>query len=606
VIGPVLALSLALPQLDIPQLPPITREPQVTFLDRSGQVIGVRGGRYAPPVDIAKLPAYVPAAFVAIEDRRFYEHNGYDLAGMARALLADVGEGHATQGASTITQQLAKNLFLSSERTLERKGVELIYAVELEQTFSKQQILGLYLSRVYFGAGAYGIEAAAHRYFGVSAEHLTLREAAMLAALMKSPTDYNPAEQPERSAERTGLVLDAMVETGAITPAQRAKALASSPKVYKSAPDAASQYFVDWVDAQFIQMGPPKIDLVVETTLDVRDEAEAQAAATTTIAQFAHDNVEQAALVSLDPQGRVRAMVGGADYAKSAFNRAVDAHRQAGSSWKPFIYLTALEAGRTPDTPEIDQPVTIDGWSPKDFEPTYLGPITLQTALAQSVNTVAAVLADEVGRPNVANTARRLGIATQINTDPAMALGTSLVTPIEMAQAYDAFSNGGNRVRAWGIEQIHAAANGRELWRHPAPATPNVIGNPPLGELDQMLRAVVASGTGVKAAIPGYDIAGKTGTTSDFRDAWFCGFTGGLTTVVWMGRDDNSPMRGVTGGLAPAAFWKGFMRLALKHTPVTPIPPGPPAPPTVLPPPDVLAPAMPTNSAAPTIQDGPI
>ena len=603
-IGPVLALSLALPQLDIPQLPPITREPQVTFLDRSGQVIGVRGGRYAPPVDVAKLPAYVPAAFVAIEDRRFYEHNGYDLAGMARALLADVGEGHATQGASTITQQLAKNLFLSSERTLERKGVELVYAVELEQTFTKQQILGLYLSRVYFGSGAYGIEAAARRYFGVSAEHLTLREAAMLAALMKSPTDYNPAEQPERSAERTGLVLDAMVETGAITSEQRAKALASSPKVFKSAPDAASQYFVDWVDAQFIQMGPPKIDLVVETTLDARDEAEAQAAATTTIAQFAHDNVEQAALVALDPQGRVRAMVGGADYAKSSFNRAVDAHRQAGSSWKPFVYLTAMEAGRTPDTPAIDQPVTIDGWSPKDFEPTFLGPITLQTALAQSVNTVAATLADEVGRPNVANTARRLGIVTQINTDPAMALGTSLVTPIEMAQAYDAFSNGGERVRAWGIQQIHTVASGRELWRHPAPATPNVIANPALGEMNQMLRAVVASGTGVRAAIPGYDIAGKTGTTSDFRDAWFCGFTGGLTTVVWMGRDDNSPMRGVTGGLAPAAFWKGFMRLALKHTPVTPIPPGPPAP--VAPPPPVLAPAIPTNSAAPTIQDGPI
>jgi len=604
VIGPVLALSLALPQLDIPQLPPITREPQVTFLDRNGATIGVRGGRYGPPVDVAKLPAYVPAAFVAIEDRRFYEHNGYDLAGMARALLADVGEGHATQGASTITQQLAKNLFLTSERTLERKGVELIYAVELEQTFTKQQILGLYLSRVYFGSGAYGIEAAARRYFNVSAEHLTLREAAMLASLMKSPTDYNPIEQPERSAERTGLVLDAMVETGAITAEQRAKALASSPKVYKSAPDAASQYFVDWVNAQFVQMGPPKIDLVVETTLDARDEAEAQGAATATIDQYAHDNVEQAALVSLDPQGRVRAMLGGADYAKSSYNRAVDAHRQAGSSWKPFVYLTAMEAGRTPDTTAVDQPVTIGGWSPKDFEPTYLGTITLQTALAQSVNTVAAQLADEVGRPNVANTARRLGIVTQINTDPAMALGTSLVTPIEMAQAYDAFSNGGNRVRAWGIEQIHTVASGRQLWRHPAPVTPNVIGNPPLGEMDQMMRAVVASGTGAKAAIAGYDIAGKTGTTSDFRDAWFCGFTGGLTTVVWMGRDDNSPMRGITGGLAPAAFWHGFMRLALKHTPVTSIPAGPPAP--VAPPPAVLAPPPePSNEAPPTLQDAP-
>jgi penicillin-binding protein 1A len=601
VIGLVAALSLALPQVEIPQLPPITRDPQVTFLDRSGTVIGVRGGRYAPPVDIAKLPPYVPAAFVAIEDKRFYEHNGYDLAGMARAVLADVASGSAREGASTITQQLAKNLFLSSERSLERKGTELIYAVELEQTYSKPQILGLYLSRVYFGAGAYGIEAASERYFGVSAAHLTVREAAMLAALMKSPTDYNPAENPDRSAERTALVLQAMVETGSITPVQQAKALASSPKVYKSAPDAASQYFVDWVDATFKTMGPPKIDLVVETTLDARDEAAADIAAKETIDRFAKANVEQAALVALDGQGRVRAMVGGGDYAKSSFNRAVSAQRQAGSSWKPFVYLTALEAGRTPDTPVVDQPVTIDGWSPSNFEPEYLGPITLQEALVKSINTVAASLADEVGRPNVARTAQRLGIVTPINTDPAMALGTSLVTPLEMAQAYDAFSNGGNRVAAYGIERIRTVQSGRVLWTHPAPITPAAIGNPALGELDQMLRQVVAAGTGVKAAIPGYDIAGKTGTTSDFRDAWFCGFSGDFTTVVWMGRDDNSPMRGITGGSAPAEFWKSFMRVALKRRAATPIPPGPPAPAPVAPIP-AAPPMLPaTNDVAPTI-----
>ncbi len=594
-IGLVAALTLALPQVEIPQLPPITRDPQVTFLDRSGTVIGVRGGRYAPPVNIAKLPAYVPAAFVAIEDKRFYEHNGYDLAGIARAIVTDVTSGSAREGASTITQQLAKNLFLTSERSLERKGTELVYAVELEQAFSKQQILGLYLSRVYFGSGAYGIEAASRRYFGVPAARLTIREAAMLAALMKSPTDYNPAENPERSAERTALVLQAMVETGAITPAQQAKALASSPKVFQHAPDEASQYFVDWVDATFKTMGPPKIDLIVDTTLDARDEAAADAAAKTTVARFAHANVEQAALVALDGQGRVRAMIGGADYAASSFNRAVDAHRQAGSSWKPFVYLTALEAGRTPDTPVVDQPVTIGGWSPSNFEPEYLGPITLQEALAKSINTVAATLADEVGRPNVANTARRLGIATPINTDPAMALGTSLVTPLEMAQAYDAFANGGNRVQPYAIERVRTVASGKVIWQHPAPVTPPAIGNPPLGELDQMLRQVVVSGTGVKAAIPGYDIAGKTGTTSDFRDAWFCGFTGGFTTVVWMGRDDNSPMKGITGGSAPAEFWKGFMRVALKRG-AAPIPPGPPAP--VAAPPPAAPP--PTNAVAPT------
>jgi penicillin-binding protein 1A len=591
---------LQLPSLDIPQLPPITREPQITYVDRAGAVIGVRGGRYAPPEDIARLPAYVPAAFVAIEDRRFYEHQGFDLQGIARAILTDIGAGHATQGASTITQQLAKNLFLSSDRTLERKGTELIYAVELEQTYSKQQILGLYLSRVYFGSGAYGIEAAARRYFDKPASKLTIREAAMLAAVMKSPTEYDPAEQPDRSAERTALVLDAMVETNAITAAQRTAALAEKPHVAKTAPDAPDQYFVDWVDKQVHGMGPPNVDITVETTLDGRDEASAQAAASETLTRFAKNNVQQAALVALDPQGRVRAMIGGADYSHSGFNRATDAHRQAGSSWKPFVYLTALEAGRTPDTQAIDQPVTINGWSPHDFEPTFLGQITLQEALAQSVNTVAASLADEVGRPNVAATAKRLGIWTPINLEPAMALGSSLVTPLEMAEAYDAFSNGGNRVGAYAIERIHVAT-GRVIWQHPAPQTPNVIGNPALGELNQMLRTVITSGTGVNARIPGYDLAGKTGTASDYKDAWFCGFTGGLTTVVWMGRDDDTPMKGITGGSAPARAWATFMRVALKRVAVTPIPAGPPAP-LVIPGPAFLTPEPDSNATNAAVQ----
>jgi penicillin-binding protein 1A len=570
------------PSFDIPQLPPIRRDPQVTYLDRSGAVIGVRGGRYPPPVDIARLPAYVPAAFVAIEDRRFYEHPGFDAVGMARALIADLGQGRAAQGASTITQQLARNLFLSSDRTLERKGEELIYAVELEQKFTKQQILGLYLSRVYFGEGAYGIEAAARRYFDKPANRLTVREAAMLAALMKSPTDYDPVTQPERSAQRTALVLDAMVETAAITAAQRARAEAQQPKVYRDATTASAQYFVDWMDSwTHKQVGQLRQDLVVETTLDMPSEVAAANAAAETVRRFAVEGVSQAALVSLDGEGRVRALVGGVDYQASQYDRALDAHRQAGSSWKPFVYLAAMEAGQTPDTMAVDEPVTIDGWSPKDFEATYLGQITLQTALAQSINTVAAKLADQVGRPAVAADARKLGITSAINTEPAMALGTSLVTPLEMASAYDAFANGGDRVAPYGVERIRVAG-GPVLYRHSGPAPQPAIGNPALGELDRMLRAVVASGTGVHAAIPGHDIAGKTGTTSDYRDAWFDGFTGGLTTVVWMGRDDNSPMRGITGGSAPAAFWHAYMTYAVRRLPVTSIPPGPPAPPTAV------------------------
>jgi penicillin-binding protein 1A len=552
-------------------------------------VLGVRGGRYAPPVDLARLPAYVPAAFVAIEDRRFYSHPGFDAMGMARALVADLGQGRAAQGASTITQQLARNLFLSSDRTVERKGQELVYAIELEQKYSKDQILGLYLSRVYFGAGAYGLEAAAERYFDKPAARLTIREAAMLAALMKSPTDYNPIEQPDRSAERANLVLDAMVETGAITAAQRAKAGAQTPKVWKLAANAPAQYFIDWLEPWTRQqIGNNRQDVVVETTLDLPAETAAGEAASATAARFARQGVSQAALVSLDGQGRIRAMVGGVDYAASSYNRAILARRQAGSSWKPFIYLAAMEAGQTPDTMVVDEPVTIGTWSPRNFESGYLGQITLEHALAQSINTVAARLADQVGRPTVAADARRLGILSPINTDPAMALGTSLVTPFEMAEAYDAFSNGGYRVGAFGVERIRTGG-GQLIYRAPAPVTVPAIANPPLSELDRMLRTVVASGTGVHAAIPGYDIAGKTGTTSDYKDAWFCGFTGGLTTVVWMGRDDNTPMRGITGGSAPAAFWRAFMVRAVHRLPVTPIPYGPAAPAPVIP--AVLGPA---------------
>jgi penicillin-binding protein 1A len=597
------AASLFSGALDLPPLPPIRRDPQVTYVDRSGGVLGVRGGRYGPPVDLARLPPYVPAAFVAIEDRRFYSHAGFDALGMARALMTDLGQGRAAQGASTITQQLARNLYLNADRTIERKGQELLIAVQLEQTYSKRQILGLYLSRAYFGSGAYGIEAAARRYFDKSAARLTIKEAAMLAGVMKSPTNYDPAEQPEACANRAALVLDAMVETGAITAGQHAAALAQTPKVWKSATAAPAQYFVDWLDSQTrARVGAPRQDLIVETTLDSAMESAAADAARATVARFRSRNVGEAALVAVDGAGRVRAMVGGTDYAASPFNRAVDAHRQAGSAWKPFVYLTAMEAGRTPDMPVTDEPLTIGNWTPHNYSGGYLGQMTLETAFAQSVNTVAARLADEVGRPAVAATARRLGIIAQINTDPAMALGTTLVTPLEMAQAYDAFANGGNRVTAYGLERIRTAA-GQVLYRRkPAPGAP-VIANPPLSEMDGLMRTVIASGTGVRAAVPGYDLAGKTGTTSDYKDAWFCGFTGNFTTVVWMGRDDGSPMVKVTGGGPPTELWRSFMSVALRRLPAQAIPPGPPPPqPQPQPPaaPATVSPPAPADQPEPT------
>ncbi len=590
-------LALAAPQAaELPRMPPIERAPQITYLDRNGAVIGVRGGRFAPPVDVARLPRHVPAAFVAIEDRRFYEHDGFDPRGIARAIVTGLSEGRATQGASTITQQLARNLFLTQERTLERKATELVYAIELERTYTKSQILGLYLSRVYFGAGAYGLEAAAQRYFNKPAAKLTIREAAILAGILKSPTGYNPVDEPERSAERTKLVLAAMVETGAISAAQRDKALAQKPRVYKTAANASSQYFVDWADAEVRRMVPKLTrDLIVETTLDQTLASAAGEAAKATVSRYKAQSADQAALVALDGAGRVRAMIGGVDYRAAPYNRAVSARRQAGSAWKPFVYLTALEQGRTPATEVIDEPVTIAGWSPSNYEAgAYLGPITLETALAKSVNTVAARLADEVGRPQVALTARRIGIASTVNTDPAMALGTTLVSPLEMTQAYAAFANGGGRVQAYGVERIRSGATVIYQKRTPTPVP--AIGNPALSELNQMLRTVMIAGTGARARVAGYDLAGKTGTTSDYKDAWFCGYTGGFASCAWMGRDDARPMGRISGATAPAEMWRSFMVTALKRVPVQAIPYGPPAP--------VPAPPVEVAAQSPAASDG--
>jgi len=603
------AASLSLTAPELPPLPPIKREAQVVYVDRAGAVLGVRGGRYGPPVDIAKLPAHVPAAFVSIEDRRFYDHNGIDPLGIARAIVANTEQGRAVQGASTITQQLARNLFLSADQTMERKAREAMYALQLERAYTKKQILGLYLSRVYFGSGAYGIEQASRRYFGKPAAKLTLREAATLAGVLKSPTKYNPIEEPQNAAQRADVVLAAMVDTGAITAAQRKQAMAQPLKLSGGVYSSASNYFLDWIDGQRRALvGAPRQDIIVETTLDAGLEAMAAGTARSVVTRHQAQNVTQAALVALDGQGRVRAMVGGLDYTTAPYNRAVTAKRQAGSAWKPFVYLTALEAGRTPDMTVVDEPLVIGTWSPQNYSDTYAGTLTLEQAVAQSTNTVAARLADEVGRANVAATAKRLGVVSPINTDPAMALGTSLVSPLEMAQAYAAFGNGGNRAQAYGVERIRTVSGQVLYQRKPTPQAA-VIANPALSDLNRMLRGVVRSGTGAKAAIAGYDLAGKTGTTSDYKDAWFAGYTGGLTTVVWMGNDSGAPMKRVTGGAAPAELWRGFMTGALKRVPVQAIPAGPP--PVVLPPPppaetiDTLLEAGPENLPPAEVVDDP-
>jgi penicillin-binding protein 1A len=577
VVGVVLVFSQGLP--DISRLYAIQRQPSITYLDRSGAVIAQRGSQYAPPVKIDEMPPYVPAAFVAIEDRRFYHHIGFDLIGILRAVVSDLRHGHMAEGASTITQQLARNLFLTPDQNVRRKIQEVILAVQLEQHFSKKEILALYMNRVYFGAGAYGIEAASQRYFNKPASQLTVGEVAILAGLLKSPTHYSPISDRERAARRATIVLDKMVQTGAITPAQRTEAFQHPVNVSPTLASQHAQYFIDWVDGQVRQLmgAQQQQDLVVETTLDLPLDAMASAAAAAVVTRDAKLGVQQSAVVAMDGQGRVRALVGGVNYAESQFNRAVDAHRQAGSSWKPFVYLAAMEAGHTPDEPVVDEPVTINGWTPQNYTRKYLGQITLETALAQSINTVTARLADQVGRDAVARDAHRLGIMSNINLDPAMSLGAVEVTPIEMAQAYAAFSNGGLGATAYGIERIRTP-DGKVLYQHKTEQQVSVIGNPPLSYMNRMLRQVVNSGTGGRARIGGRDIAGKTGTTSDYKDAWFVGYTGGFVTAVWVGKDDNTPMRRVAGGSAPADIWRTFMVNALPHLKVQAIPAGPNAP----------------------------
>lgn len=556
----------------------VDRQPSITYLDRNGALIATRGTQMAPPADLDSLPDYVPAAFIAIEDRRFYHHPGFDPIGMMRAMATNMRAGRVVQGGSTLTQQLAKNLFLTPDQNLRRKVQELMLAVWLEMKFSKKEILALYLNRVYFGAGAYGIEAASQRYFDKSAKDLTVGEAALLAGLLKAPSRYSPVSESERAANRATVVLNEMEEAGVITAAQREQAVTQPIIVSRTLATQHAQYFIDWLDQSIRGLvGEPTEDLVVETTLDLTLQTAAERSVRRILDRDEGKGVQQAALVALDGDGRVRAMIGGGSYADSQFNRAVEARRQAGSAFKPFVYLAAVEAGYTPQTPVVDQPVTIGNWSPKNYSNTFAGPMPLSQAVAQSINTVAASVADQIGRDSVARAARRLGIESRIGLEPAMALGAVEVSPLEMATAYDAFANGGRRVEAYGISRIRTP-QGRVIYQRATGQSGQAINNPPLYYMNQMLRGVMTSGTGRSAAIPGRDLAGKTGTTSDYKDAWFVGYTGGFVTAVWVGKDDNTAMRGVTGGSSPAAIWKGFMEAALPRLNAPRIPDGPPMP----------------------------
>ena len=543
----------------------VKRQPSITYVDRNGRQIAVRGAAYAPPVQVDELPPYLADAVLAIEDRRFYHHFGVDPIGLMRALVTNLRQGRVVQGGSTLTQQLAKNLFLSNERTYKRKLQEVMLALWLEGRFSKKEILSLYLNRVYFGRGAWGVEAASRRYFGKPARDLTLGESALIAGLLKAPNRYSPTADLARAERRATVVLDVMVKTGRISAEERAAAFAAPVHVQRSQASPAALYFIDWLAPQVRRItGDTDADLLVETTLDLRDQRAAEAALGGVLdAKAAARGATQGALVALDGDGAVRAMAGGVDYMRSQFNRATQARRQPGSAFKPFVYLAAIEAGLSPWSVRTDAPVSIGDWQPQNYSGKYQGDMALITALAKSVNTVAVRVANEVGRGRIAGAARRMGITSPIALTRSMPLGSNGVSLIELSAAYAPFANGGMRAQPYGITRI-STREGVVLWqRPPAPAKP-VLSARAYALMNVMLQRVMNAGTGRRARLKDRVSAGKTGTTNDFRDAWFIGYASGHIAGVWVGDDKNRAMRKVTGGTLPAQIWRAYMETALQ------------------------------------------
>ena len=527
-----------------------------------GTVIVSLGPSYGDWLPYERIPTRMVDAMVAVEDRRFYMHPGVDPIGIARSTWVRVQKGHWAQGGSTITQQIARNIFLTNTRTFGRKFREMILAMAMERKFSKRQILELYLNRVYFGGGAYGIDAASRKFFGHPGDHLSLPEAAIIAGLVKAPSRYSPTADAKAAIDRAGVVIQVMREAGKISPAQAA---AANPAAVPLAPEPKQnsvRYFTDWALAQLDTLMDETIDPIdVWTTLDLRMQRAADAA----IRANAPSGT-QGALVALDRDGAVRAMVGGKDYVSSIYNRATQSVRQPGSAFKLFVYLAALESGLKPGDAAVDEPVSIGGWSPRNSSGRFSGPIDVRTAFAFSVNTVAAKVGAQVGFATVADMARRFGISTPLNTHPSMVLGTSDVRLIDMTRAFAAVSQKGVAVVPYGITKV-TTAKGELLYEH-RPDDARVLVAPWVAaEMTDLLQTAVNTGTG-RAAQIGRPVAGKTGTTSSNKDGWFLGFSSGITTGVWMGRDDARAVGGLQGGRAPARAFADFMAVAVAKRPV--------------------------------------
>ncbi|HEY2659383.1 MAG TPA: PBP1A family penicillin-binding protein [Caulobacteraceae bacterium] len=560
----------------IPEIPDraalmvVNQTPGMTFEDTTGAVIARRGAKHGYPVTVADLPAYVPRAFLAVEDKRFYQHGPVDLRGIARAAWVNWRAHRTLQGGSTLTQQLAKTLFLTPDQTLRRKLQEAVIAYRLERVMTKDEVLELYLNRIFFGDNAYGVDAAAQTYFGKPARELNLQEAALLAALPKAPTRLALTNDMDAALARSHLVLSHMLAEGWITAAQEQAALAAPPKLAPESPGEGDYgYVLDMAAAQAVQIaGAQAPDLVVQLTINPGLQASAQAIMRKTLAEEGPAaGARQGALVLLGPDGSIRALVGGADHHLSAFNRVTQAQRQPGSSFKPFVYAAAMEAGIKPTDIRQDAPVRFGSWAPANYEAGYRGPVTLAEALAHSINTVAARLTDEVGAAKVAELAHRFGVRS-IPDQPtlSLALGAYEVNLLELTGGYQVFQQGGQRTEPHLIQQI-STARGQILFARVFSAGPAVYDVANAANMVRMMEGVLTHGTGVRAAF-GRPAAGKTGTTQNWRDAWFVGFTPDWVCGVWVGNDDGTAMNHITGGQLPAEIWRQMMLTAHQDLPV--------------------------------------
>ena len=562
-----LIIAVAVAAAYLPSYSDLTRRSDLGQMIRvraaNGAVLVSLGPSFGKWLPYDQIPPEMRAAMVSVEDKRFRRHLGVDPIGIARSVKVRLDTGSWRQGGSTITQQLARNIFLTNSRTFGRKVKEGVLALALERKFSKDQILELYLNRVYFGGGAYGIDAASRRFFGHSADQLSLGEAAIIAGLVKAPSNYAPSADAEAARGRSSVVLKSMVDNGFISAGAAASVDPADIRIQHTANQNSVRYFTDWA--------LPQLDTLIDETSDPIDvwttlDPGMQAAAERAIAANAPKGA-QGALVAIDADGSVRAMVGGRDYVDSIYNRASQAERQPGSAFKLFVYLAALESGMKPTDTIVDEPVTIDGWSPRNSTRTNLGPVSLREAFSRSINTVSAKIGAQLGFSAIADMARRFGITTPISTFPSMVLGTSDVRLIDMTRAFASVANKGVAVTPFAVRKV-VTADGRLLYSHDSNEERVLVAPWVAAEMTDLLQSAVLTGTG-RAAQIGRPVAGKTGTTSSNKDGWFIGFSSGLTTGVWMGRDDARPVGGLQGGTAPARAFHDFMKVAVARRPVT-------------------------------------